>query len=156
MILSHDFVSWCVLRSFSQKGRRQCSAHQYMWIQRKTHQIHLNQLFDPGELRGFIQRSSEFEWHPEGHKGMRVAWAAKPVETKKLPPPSCTGLPDSYFDVRFGISTNYAESRSNCWNQTSVARVLAIWMTEKPMACWLSNLNFKSILNQLKELLNIF
>ena len=35
-----------------------------------------NRLFEPGALKGFIERSIEFEWHQEGSNGMRVTWAS--------------------------------------------------------------------------------
>ena len=30
--------------------------------------------FEPGALKGFTERSTEFEWHLEGRNGMRVTW----------------------------------------------------------------------------------
>ena len=48
-----------------------------------------DQLFEPGALRGFIERRPEFDWHRAGPKGMCVTWASLP------PPPAATNMPGS-------------------------------------------------------------
>ena len=66
-----------------------------------------NKLFEPGALKGFIERSTEFEWHPEGRNGMRVTWAST-VPSRNAPGSASELLDGSFRNAPGCASTDDA------------------------------------------------
>ena len=73
-----------------------------------------NKLFEEekDELKGFIESSTEFEWHREGRNGMRVTWAST-VPSRNAPGSASEGLdgpsrnaPGSASELRDGSFRN--------------------------------------------------
>ena len=66
-----------------------------------------NRLFEPGALKGFIERSTEFEWHQVGSNGMRVTWAST-VPSRYAPGSASEWLDGLSFNAPGSASTDDA------------------------------------------------